>query len=330
MRALATALVLVATSASAAPPGEPAAAEAAAIDPSPSATAPTAAPVTAASPAAPASSAAPARAAVVPAQPVIDRLGEGDRLLLAGDARGALFAYQDAVYAQPTYAPARVRLGRAYLALRYPDLAIEQAEAALAEDPDSAEASKLLEEARAAPPRPKLGAAVAPSAPAASLTPASAPPGGRVFKLTPDGGAAPVAAAPAPAADAPVSASQRQLGAQHYRAALAYLQHREWASAVAALSDAILADPTLAVAYSARGSAQFGLGKYREASEDYAAAMRLDPGLATPVYGLAECYRVLGDGKKAAELYDRYAASGSADVRADLRALARKRADDLR
>lgn len=329
MRALATTLVLVATTAAAAPPGD------AGVDtsPAPALAAPAAAaPVAAPAQPAPAPGATAERppASVVPTQAVIDRLGQGDRLLLEGDRRGALFAYQDAVYAQPGYAPARVRLGRAYLALRYPDFAIAQAEEALAVDPASAEARKLLEEARAAPPRPKLGAAVAPSAPAASLTPASAPPGGRVFKLTPDGGAAPVAAAPAPAADAPVSASQRQLGAQHYRAALAYLQHREWASAVAALSDAILADPTLAVAYSARGSAQFGLGKYREASEDYAAAMRLDPGLATPVYGLAECYRVLGDGKKAAELYDRYAASGSADVRADLRALARKRADDLR
>jgi hypothetical protein len=39
---------------------------------------------------------------------------------------------------------------------------------------------------------------------------------------------------------------------------------------------------------------------------------------------------VLGDGKKAAEMYGRYARSTAPDVRDDLRALAAKRADELR
>ncbi len=124
--------------------------------------------------------------------------------------------------------------------------------------------------------------------------------------------------------------AQAQAAATHYRTALGQLQNREWSKAVAELSDAILANPKLAVAYSARGSAQFGLGKYREAAEDYRIATQLDPKLGTPVYGLAECYRVLGDGKKAAEMYDRYARSSAPDVRDDLRALAAKRADELR
>lgn len=351
MRALATTLVLVATTAAAAPPGD------AGVDtsPAPALAAPAAAaPVAAPAQPAPAPGATAERppASVVPTQAVIDRLGQGDRLLLEGDRRGALFAYQDAVYAQPGYAPARVRLGRAYLALRYPDFAIAQAEEALAVDPASAEARKLLEEARAAPPRPTVAA------------PAAAPAGARVFKLSPEpegepvripaaataggaagsaGIAAPVpvaggAAAPAAGAAAvagaaaagPPSAAQKQAAAQHYRTALGFLQRRDWTSAVAALSDAILADPTLAVAYSARGSAQFGLRKYRDAAEDYSAAMRLNPRLGTPVYGLAECYRVLGDGKRAAELYERYAHSGAADVRDDLRALATRRAQELR
>jgi tetratricopeptide (TPR) repeat protein len=132
---------------------------------------------------------------------------------------------------------------------------------------------------------------------------------------------------PSAAAEA---ARQPQVAAQRYRAALGLLEARDWAKAVAALSDAILADPTLAVAYSARGSAQFGLGKYRDAAEDYVAAIRLDARLGTPIYGLAECYRVLGDGKKAAEMYERYAGSAAADVREDLRALAMKRARELR
>jgi tetratricopeptide (TPR) repeat protein len=346
------------------------------------------------------------RPAVVPSQAVVDKVGLGDRLLLAGDLRAALFAYQDAVHAQPAYAPARVRLGRAYLALRYPGLAIPQAEAVLAEDPENADARKLLDDAQKAPPRamPGAGPGSTPAPASGAATPGR--PGARVFKLAQDpdakaaapaaaptpppavtavpgaataagatpqaatpassaapralagtaaaggvsaaplavpGGVAvpvPVPAVPAAAAGArsrsdtpgpePVSAAQKQVAALHYRTALGFLQTRDWTKAVAALSDAILADPTLAVAYSARGSAHFGLGKYREASDDYATAMRLDPKLGTPLYGLAECHRVLGDGKKAAEMYDRYAQSTAPDVRADLKATAARRAKELR
>lgn len=352
MRALSTTLVLAVTAASAAlaraqSPAEPVA----------GADAATTTVTSVVEPAAPAAEPGP-RQAVVPLQAVVDKVGQGDRLSLAGDHRGALFAYQDAVYLQPTYAPARVRLGRAYLALRYPEQAIAQAEAALADDPESVEARKLLEEARAAPPRAKAGAVVAPSAPAAA-PPAAAKPGGRVFKLSQDADAAPPPAAGGAAVAAPVaiagaaagtaagaravavdgpdsgapeppSTAQRQVAALHYRTALGLLQGREWSKAVAALSDALLADPTLAVAYSARGSAQFGLGNYRDAAEDYAAAIRLDDKLATPIYGLAECHRVLGDGKKAAEMYDRYVQSTASDVRDDLRAIAAQRARELR
>jgi tetratricopeptide (TPR) repeat protein len=94
------------------------------------------------------------------------------------------------------------------------------------------------------------------------------------------------------------------------------------------LNEAIALDPRLAVAYTARASARFGLGQFRDAADDYKAAIGLDPALATPLYGLAECYRVLGD-PVAAELYRRYAASRAPDVREDLRAIAHDRAEDL-
>jgi tetratricopeptide (TPR) repeat protein len=302
----------------------------------------------------------------VPSPQVVEKMGQGDRLYLAGDYRGALFAYQDAVYQQPRYAPARVRLGRAYLAMRYPAQAIAQAEAVIAEDPENAEAKKLLEEAKAAaskaastpataaPGTAAAAGATAAGGAAAGDTAAGASPGAagatkpppRVYKLPPDADAAaprPVApvivAMPAPVPDAAPPAAitapeatpaQQEDAAQHYRAALGHLQNRDFAKAVTELSDAILADPKLAVAHSARGSAQFGLGKYREAAEDYRTAMALDPKLGTAIYGLAECHRVLGEGKKAAELYDRYARSDAPDVRDDLRAVAAKRAQELR
>jgi Tfp pilus assembly protein PilF len=321
-------------------------------------------------------SAVSARAApaeqTAPSQQVVEKMGQGDRLYLGGDYRGALFAYQDAVYLQPRYAPARVRLGRAYLAMRYPAQAIAQAEAALAEDPDNAEGRKLLDEARAAAAKGQAsapavasgdgtgagvaggaggaaagGAAAAASAGGAGGAAASRP-APRVYKLpaeAQDGAPRAARSAPVivavrePPPDAPLPAAlsappatpaQQEEAAQRYRTALGHLKDREFAKAVAELSDAILADPKLAVAHSARGSAQFGLGKYREAEEDYRTAIALDPKLGMPIYGLAECHRVLGEGKKAAELYDRYARSEAPDVPADLRALAAKRAAELR
>jgi tetratricopeptide (TPR) repeat protein len=415
MRALATTLVLLASPAVAAPLGvraptlvadvaTPAPAPAAAplpVEPSPAAPAPAASPPppgAAGAAAAPASAAEPATKAppppVVPSQAVVEKVGQGDRLFLAADYRNALFAYQDAVYMEPRYAPARVRLGRAYLALRYPAQAVAQAEAALAAAPDDPEAKKLLDDARNPPVRPAAPppeAAYGAGASAAGQAPRSAP---RVFRFMPEGdGAAPtkvasvgasaalrapaasagagpelaadvaaaspeprvitivrtapadaaaqpastaVAAAPAPAqADAVPAAEGEEIrspaaAAQHYRAALVQLQDREWAKAAAELTRSIRADPSLAVAYAARGSALFGLGRYREAADDYRAALSLDRGLATPLYGLAECYRVLGDAKRAAEMYERYADSSASDVRPDLRTVAAKRAQELR
>jgi hypothetical protein len=107
-------------------------------------------------PPAPAPAPGPARAHVVPSPAVVEKLGKGDRFSLAGDHRNALFVYQDAVYMQPAYAPARVRLGRAHLVLGYPAQAVAQAEAALAADPGSEEARTLLDEASTAPSRPPV------------------------------------------------------------------------------------------------------------------------------------------------------------------------------
>lgn len=312
MRALAPTLLLLATAAAGeAPAGAPPPASAAATPAAP-----------AAAPAKPGPAPVPP---VVPTPALIEKLGQGDRLFLAADYRNALFAYQDAVYMQPGYAPARVKLGRAYLALRHAPQAIAQAEAALAADPDSAEARKLLDDARSAPARP--------AAASAGAVPQAAPAKGpRVFRFKPEPDAAPPgdAATAESRVLASVEAPVNEVAAQHYRAGVAQLESREWAKALAELSAAIASDPKLAVAHTARGSAYFGLGKYRDAAADYDEALVLDSALGTPLYGLAECYRMLGDAKRAAEMYERYATSRASDVRDDLRAVAVKRARDLR
>jgi tetratricopeptide (TPR) repeat protein len=286
--------------------------------------------------------------AVRPQSPAfLDKLSLADRLFVAGDFRNALFAYQDAVYLDPNDARARVRLGRSYAAMRYPAQAQAQYEKALELDPELSEARRAIEELRS-PPAATVAAAATPAAPivipaapaarpattpAVAAEPAAPRPVVRVYKLPVEAdeasaprrepATAPVAEAladPAPSAPSP---------AQRYRAALDLMAKREYARAVTELDDAIAQDPRLAVAYVARASAQFGLARYREAADDYKAALGLDPNMATPLYGLAECQRLLGHGD-AAELYRRYAESRAPDVREDLRALAKKRAGEVR
>ncbi len=311
----------------------------------------------------------------VPAAPlpgVIEKLGQGDRAFLAGDYRAALFAYQDAVYVAPQYAPARVKLGRAYLALRYPAQAILQAEQALALQPGNEDAARLAQEARNPPPKPPASAPAAAEQAQAAPRPDSSEPSTqgaqpRVYRfaIEPEQTTAPpqdgVASGPAaPAADqsgappreqsasveqrsfvaqaeagpgqgyADMGATGARTPAERYRAALEFLSRREYPEAIHELTEAIAGNPKLAVAYAARGSAQFGLGKYREASDDYRAALFIDANLATPLYGLAECLRLLGDRRGSVEMYRRYADSHGKDVREDLRAAATRRVQELR
>lgn len=258
-----------------------------------------------------------------PGSEVVEKLAQGDRAYAAGDVRGALFAYQDAVYSAPGSAAARVQLGRAYLALRHAEQAQAQAEQALALDSVSTDARRLLDDALAGrfPGAPGAGADAGPGArDADGASPGAVRPASHVYRLTPEPAAPAVAAAPRVARAA--TAEER------YRAGVALVGRREFARAIVELDGAIAQDQRLAVAYAARASARFGLGLNREAAQDYVSALELEPGLSTPLYGLAECYRVAGD-QRAVELYRRYAASRAADVREDLRTLAVRRASEL-
>jgi tetratricopeptide (TPR) repeat protein len=301
----------------AAPSAAPAPIPAAAAMPAPPSTAPALIPTSvqgssstaAAAPAAAAPVAAASPAAVqkaaVPSQASIEKLGSADRAFLAGNLKGALFLYQDAVYMDPTSVAARVRLARCYAALRYPAQAELQLRQALELDPSSAEARQVLEELR----HPPLQAAAG---------------GGSGM---PGSGAAPPS--PAQAAGAEPSAAAIQESAGLYRAGVAQIGQREFAAAVESLSRALDKNPRLGVAYEARGSARFGLGLYRDAAEDYLTAIRMQPERASPLWGLAECQRLLGD-PRAAESYERYAASSAPDASESLRDQARRRTRDLR
>ena len=157
--------------------------------------------------------------------------------------------------------------------------------------------------------------------------PAPAPPRQvHVYRLTPQ--AAAPAAVPAVAELPAPPPGVGPTAAERYRAGVELIRRREFARAVVELDGAIEQDRRFAVAYAARGSARFGLGRHRDAAHDYVSALELDPAMGTPLYGLAECYRAAGD-PRAVDLYRRYAASRAADVREDLRTLAARRALEL-
>lgn len=310
----------------------PAATTAATPTPATTATTPASpAPAPAVAGAAPRDAASTSAAALVGPQgsAVAAKVAQGDRERAAGDLRAALFAYLDAVYLEPTSAAARVKLGRTYLALGYPAQARAQAEQALALDGGSTDARQLLDDAVAGrvPPRAAaLGGGVTPVASSAAAGgPDAGTAGPRVYRITPEPAPPPQRS---PAASAAPAATPGGGAGDRYRAGVALIARREYAGAVLELDAAIAQDGRLAVAYAARASARFGLGRHRAAAEDYAAALAIDPGLATPLYGLAECYR-LTDDPRAADFYGRYAASRAADVREDLRTLAARRAKEL-
>jgi tetratricopeptide (TPR) repeat protein len=323
MRAPALALLLLAVPAAPAPPAVASATPPSAPPPSPQIVAPLPGPPP---PAGVANGAGAGRAGpplatpAVPSRELVEKLGSGDRAYLAGDYRTALFAYQDAAYLDPTSAVGRVRLARAYAALGHRDQAERQLKQALELDPGNGEAQKLLDDlsrpAAESAPVPAAAAIPALVAPAATSSP-------RVYRLTDDPAPAPQAAPPSPAV-----VGDQQEASRHYRAGLALIGSRDFKGAVAELDQALAINPQLGVAVAARASAFYGMGRYQDAARDYEVAMAMAPSLATPIYGLAESYRRLGD-PRAAELYLRYADSGASDVRPELRETARQRAAQL-
>ncbi len=237
------------------------------------------------------------------------RLADGDRAFEAKDFHAALFAYQDAVMAEPRNAQARVRAGRAYARLGYAEEAAEQWNLALAADPKNAEAPQLLAAAGARKVDP------APAAPA----PLSQP-------------GLPVVVAP-PSQDEEGARRHYATGAALVREAEAVgnqeAQAKKYLDALAELNRAVSLHPGYANALIARGSARVGLGQLREAVEDYWAAQAADPSLAAPLFGLAEAYRSLGEGERAAQMYRAFAGSSAPDAQPALKAYALKSAEAL-
>jgi tetratricopeptide (TPR) repeat protein len=252
------------------------------------------------------------------------KIAEGDSALAAKDFRIALYAYQDAIMADPKNVAARVKAGQVYVKMGHDPEAIEQWNRAIALDPQNGEAQEGLAAAfsrrelrRPAP----QGTTVVTTAPPAAPVPATpAPP-------------APAVATPAPApavASAAAPQVEDEAGARrHYSAGVALIHDRKYEAAVAELDQAIALRPAYANALIARGSARISLGRYQDAAQDYTAARAADPALAAPLFGLAEAYRQMGDAPKAIELYRAFAQSTAPDAQPDLKSYAKQTADSL-
>ncbi len=131
------------------------------------------------------------------------------------------------------------------------------------------------------------------------------------------------------ARETPLAGSPLARAREAYERGVQLVLSRDYAAAVEALTNALAADATLAVAYTARGSANVGLRRFYEAAADYQDALRLDPTRAAPLYGLAEAYSALGRAADARLYYDRYAASTAADVQPALQDAARSKSAAL-
>jgi Flp pilus assembly protein TadD len=128
----------------------------------------------------------------------------------------------------------------------------------------------------------------------------------------------------------PLADTTRAQARRAYEQGVQRIQARDYAGALQSLTQTIQLEPTLSVAYTARGSAYIGLRRYAEAAVDYEYALRLAPDAASPLYGLGESYRMLGRNAEARSYYERYISSTAKDVRPELQAEARQNVARLR
>jgi tetratricopeptide (TPR) repeat protein len=229
----------------------------------------------------------------------ITRVRDGDALMKERRYREATFAYLDASHADPGNVEALFKLGNAQAVLGYYAQAVEHWSRVAQLTPDAAIRQSALDNVAKAQ-----------------------------VRIAQQGGS-PQAQGVAPGFG-PLAETTRAQARRAYEQGVQRIQARDYAGALQSLTQAIQLEPTLSVAYIARGSAYIGLRRYAEAAVDYEYALRLAPDMASPLYGLGESYRMLGRNAEARASYERYATSTAKDVRPELQAEARQNAERLR
>jgi tetratricopeptide (TPR) repeat protein len=268
--------------------------------------------------------------AVLLAADALALMSAGDKAFAARDFRAALFAYQDLTREDPGSANVWFKLGETYARMGHDSEAIESFARALRLEPRNSAAQKGLSASRErlaqlGPSRPQRVEPPKPQneeAPKPQAEPAKAQ--NDVLDVKFDEVGKP------PPAEGPRKPQIDEAGArERYTAAVRMINERNYRDALVALDEALRRKPGYAIALVARGSARMGLLDYDAAAADYTAARDADPSLASPLFGLAEAYRAMGQAAKAAQFYREYAASPASDVQPALRDYALRNAQSL-
>lgn len=243
----------------------------------------------------------PAPAPTFTASPVLaaTRIRDGDALLKERRYREAAFAFLDATHADPDNVEALFKLGNVFAVLGYYARAVESWERVARLTSDATIRQSAQDNAAKA--RAKLAQA------GGSPQAAGSPPG-----------------------SGPVAEATRTQARRAYEQGVQRILGQDYAGAVQSLTQAIQLEPTLAVAYTARGSASVGLRRYTDAVTDYQYALKLEPGQASPLYGLGEAYRKLGRTAEAREHYTRYLRSTAPDVQPERKVEVQQTLEKLR
>jgi hypothetical protein len=114
-----------------------------------------------------------------------------------------------------------------------------------------------------------------------------------------------------------------------YRLAVQLIAERKYGEATAVLNEVAAKEPRWAEIFSARCSAQLGLKRPDSAAADCRYALQVKPELVVALYGLATAERALGQDAQAAAHFRQYAGSTNPDATLELKAAARKAADEL-
>ena len=216
--------------------------------------------------------------------PAMEIIKEADGHLSNGNYRLAISTYRDALIKNPNSIQAHYNLGIALAKVERYEQAITEWEKVLQIDPNNAGAKENINRAKAK----MSGASVAPTV-ASTTPPKQQPPA-----------VEPQQQQPSPVDDLLAKANKAN-GAGDYATAIKYID------------ELMVIRKDVAESYVTKGDALLGLAKYLDAINEYKKALALNPQLANPLFGMAECYRLLAKTDMAIQYYRLFLNSSATD-----------------
>jgi len=213
--------------------------------------------------------------------PAMDIIKEADNHLANGNYRLAITTYRDALIKSPNSIQAHYNLGIALAKVERYEQAISEWEKVLQLDPQNAGAKENIKRAKAkmSGGTTSTGSVVSSQQPIALQQPTK--------QVT-------------PVDDLLAKANKANSSG-------------DYASAVRFIDELMIIKKNVAEAYVIKGDALLGMGKYLEAINEYKKAIALNPQLASPLFGMAESYRLLAKTDMAIQYYKLFLNSPSQD-----------------